>query len=61
MRTEIHDVADHIKEKECKFEFHLWTVHYVVYIVRQIKLSVKIHKIKLHSKKMILIFDKLSK
>lgn len=50
MKTEIYNVADHIKEKESKFKFHLWTVYYVVYIVRQIKLSVKIHKINLHSK-----------
>lgn len=45
MKTKIHNVADHIKEKE-------FTVYYKVYIVRQIKLSVhdKIHEIKLHSK-----------
>lgn len=43
MKTKIHNVADHIKEKE-------FPVYYKVYIVRQIKLSVKIHEIKLHSK-----------
>lgn len=43
MKTKIHNVADNIKEKE-------FTVYFKVYIVRQIKLSVKIHEINLHSK-----------